>query len=279
MISLRELQQNLEEALEPVYGKQEAQSMATLVLEHQLNVSRLTLHTNPTEKVTDDKVRAIEQIKMRLLKQEPLQYILGEAFFYGEVLRVTPNVLIPRPETEELVDWILQESYRDILDIGTGSGCIAIMLAKYQENAKVCAFDISEKALEVAEENAKKLQVQVDFQRQDILKWETQNFPQFDCIVSNPPYVREYEKARMQPNVLEHEPDTALFVPDNNPLLFYQTIADFGQQQLTVGGKLYFEINEALGAETCQLLKERGYQEVVLRKDLSGKDRMISARK
>lgn len=215
----------------------------------------------------------------RLKKHEPIQYIIGYCDFCGLTFKVTPDTLIPRPETSELVEWITEEQKGDkvnILDIGTGSGCIAVSLAHKLPQSKVTAWDISSGALAVATENSKANGCSVAFEQVDILAYEPTG-EQFDIIVSNPPYIKENEKKSMEANVLDWEPHTALFVPDNDPLLFYRAIAEKALAMLTSGGALYFEINRAHGAETVEMLKSLGYIETELRKDLAGNDRMIKA--
>ena len=223
-------------------------------------------------------MRAIRELQTA----KPIQYILGETEFFSNRFFVNENVLIPRPETEELVDWVLQE-YPDksekikILDVGTGSGCIAISLAKALPNAVVTAIDVSEGALKVAKRNAELNSVVTYFLQQDILRIET--LPdKYDIIISNPPYVRELEKKEIRHNVLEYEPHLALFVPDNNPLLFYDKIATLAQQTLNPNGSLFFEINQYLGQEMQTLLEQKLFTEITLRQDLFGNDRMIKAK-
>jgi release factor glutamine methyltransferase len=213
-----------------------------------------------------------------LKKNEPYQYVFGKCEFYGLEFRVTPDVLIPRPETEELVEWVLSEnSMADrFLDIGTGSGCIAVTLGKKIPAAAIHAWDISDGALAIAAENAAYNGVVVQFLKRDIL----QSFSaetSFDVIVSNPPYVMESEKVTMEENVLHFEPHEALFVPDNDPLLFYRRIAEVALEMLHEGGRLYFEVNRTKGASICSMLQQRGYLEVESRNDLSGNLRMIKA--
>ncbi|MBQ5817424.1 MAG: peptide chain release factor N(5)-glutamine methyltransferase, partial [Bacteroidaceae bacterium] len=210
---------------------------------------------------------------------EPIQYILGETEFCDLTFKVNPSVLIPRPETSELVRWIVEENGDKecrILDIGTGSGCIAISLAKMMPSAAVTAWDISPEAIETAESNNKLNGTNVTFARQDIFAAEGEG-AKYDIIVSNPPYIKENEKEKMQRNVLDWEPCIALFVPDNDPLLFYRQIARKGLQLLKNGGRLYFEINRENGEETCAMLAEYGYTAIELRKDFADNDRMIRA--
>ncbi len=216
---------------------------------------------------------------------KPLQYVLGETEFYGLRFKVNPSVLIPRPETEELVEWIISDLPKPktsieglkIIDIGTGSGCIPISLKKNLPEAQLFALDISPEALDVSIQNAALNQTTVNFIQADILNLLNKQLiaEKFGIIVSNPPYVTDAEKEQMLPNVLQHEPHLALFVPDNDPLIFYKAIADFAIKHLDTTGSLYLEINENLGEETVQLLKQMGFKKIVLRQDLSGKDRMI----
>jgi len=217
----------------------------------------------------------------RLKKGEPIQYILGKAPFYGHEFLVNSSTLIPRNETEELVHLILKENKSTglkVLDIGTGTGCIPISLALEMQQAKVYGLDISEEALDVARKNAKQLHTDVIFLKSNILE-ELPPIEDLDILVSNPPYIPEKGKAEMHPNVLDFEPGLALFVPDQDPLLFYRVIAEKGKKLLKPGGKLYFEIHEEFGAEVLSLLEEKGYVELRLLKDLNGKDRMITAKK
>lgn len=255
--------------------------------ENYLGMKRIDITLNPDKKLTETEQKQLITALNRLKKHEPLQYILGETEFYGLLFKVNKNVLIPRPETEELVEWVIKDFQKTtsaarknepfkILDIGTGSGCIAVSLAKNIPQAQVFGLDFSKKSVEIAKKNADFNAVSVDFLVEDILTLEA--LPQqFDCIVSNPPYVRELEKAELQPNVLDHEPASALFVPDQNALLFYRKIAAFALKNLVPGGRLYFEINEYLEAETRELIAGFGYKEIVLHKDIFGKPRMLKA--
>jgi protein-(glutamine-N5) methyltransferase, release factor-specific len=229
------------------------------------------------DEISQEKLLELKAITQQLARNVPIQYIYQKAHFFGLDLYVDQRVLIPRQETEELVDWIISTHWGKenlhILDIGTGSGAIAIALKKHLPKAKVVAMDISEGALEVARTNAKRNRAVIEFVQQDILQVEDLGVC-FDLIVSNPPYVREQEKREMHPNVLEQEPSLALFVPDDNPLLFYDKIADIATRNLTSGGKLFFEINQYLGEEMLQMLKGKGFQ-YLLKKDLNENDRMI----
>lgn len=223
----------------------------------------------------------LESILARLHNFEPIQYILGEARFLGRTFRVTPGVLIPRPETEELVEMMLKElsPVSRVLDVGTGSGCIAISLAKELPESQVTAWGVSGEALSIAAANSKALQASVRFEQRDVLTYEPCVVDCYDVIVSNPPYVTEAEKQEMEHNVLDWEPSLALFVPDTDPLRFYRRIAVLGLEMLTSGGKLYFEINRAFGKDTVAMLCETGYRAVRLQKDISHNDRFVIAEK
>ncbi|UJP66031.1 peptide chain release factor N(5)-glutamine methyltransferase [Mongoliitalea daihaiensis] len=275
-MSIRELYQRYTNQLSTIYSSHEAGELSLWLMEHFLGIRRIDLLQN---KKIGEIPLGMKQALEALMRQEPIQYILGKAPFYGREFRVSPAVLIPRNETEELVHLIIKENTipnPSILDIGTGSGCIPISLALEIPEARVAALDISEEALEVAKENAKDLRANIDFYQTDILK-DAIPVDNLDIIVSNPPYVKYSEKELMQPNVLEHEPHLALFVYDEDPLIFYREIAIKAKISLKTGGKLYLEINEGLGKETANLLATIGYQQVQIHQDLNGKDRMISA--
>ena len=261
-----------------LYPETEIQSFFTILVEFKLHLSRIQLALEHNFELDRDDLDFLENALLKLKNQIPVQYIVGETAFYGLLFKVDKNVLIPRPETEELVEWIVQNHKKSeslkILDIGTGSGCIAVSLAKNLPNAKVFALDISEEALNVAKNNAEFNQVTIDFIPADILTIE--KLPDtFDVIVSNPPYVRESEKDLMQQNVLSNEPHIALFVENENPLLFYDKIAELAKNHLTENGVLYFEINQYLGAETVDLLESKGFKNIELKKDIYGVDRMV----
>jgi release factor glutamine methyltransferase len=265
--------------LNGLYSKQEVSILTQLILEEVCGSSFRGITADKINHLSGSEFRKAEDIVRRLKSGEPIQYIVGKTEFYGMPFRVTPDVLIPRPETEELVEWILagnRQGGRSVLDIGTGSGCIAVTLAKKMSGADVHAWDISERALKVAAENARLNGVPVQFSVRDIFQ-PVESSPAFDVIVSNPPYVTESEKAGMEANVLDFEPHTALFVADDNALLFYERIADVALALLRNGGELYFEINREKGAEVCGLLRSKGFTRVELRKDISGNDRMARA--
>ncbi|MGE5944500.1 MAG: peptide chain release factor N(5)-glutamine methyltransferase [Flavobacteriales bacterium] len=266
--------------LDATYDKHEVDSFFFILLESFYNITRIKLTMNP-ELSMDDNEKILNALKC-LKSQEPIQYIIGETEFFGLPFKVNQHVLIPRPETEELVDWILsghppRPKTQDlaILDVGTGSGCIAISLAKNLKNAKVYALDVSRKALNVAIENAESNDVKVEFIEADILMTEVISDLKFDIIVSNPPYVREQEKEQMKPNVLNNEPHLALFVEDENPLRFYKAITKFAVNNLKDNGMLFFEINEYLGNDMIQLLKDHHFKNIELKQDIFRKDRMI----
>ena len=254
----------------------EVLSWAYITIEHLLGYNRSDCIIQANKDIASEISDKIKQIVFDLKTKKPLQYILGETEFYGLKFKVNEHTLIPRPETEELVDWILQEDFKSALDIGTGSGCIPISLAK-NSKAILSAIDVSENALKVAKENSEMNDVKINFIQQDILKVDA--LPKVDLIVSNPPYVLDTEKKLMMANVLDHEPHLALFVPNDNPLLFYKKIADLADKSLVKGGKLFFEINEQFGQETIAILSDYGFVNIELKKDINDKDRMIKAMK
>lgn len=281
-ITTKELQDLLKELLN-VYPEKEQESIIWLILEQLLGLKRLDLLQNTKVKLEAAQRFELEEIMERLNHHEPIQYILGNAHFFGLTFQVNPNVLIPRQETEELVKLVITEAPKGtirILDVGTGSGCIAVSLAKNLEAAQVEALDISQAALYVAKENAKRNGVNVSFIQGDILA-ETKpvNPETYDIIVSNPPYVMQSEMASMQLNVLDFEPKLALFVPDSEALLYYRHIGNMAYQSLKPGGCLYVEINEQLGYETLQILMGYGFKEGSILQDIHKKDRIIRCRK
>lgn len=276
------LKSNFKTALSELYPSEEIQSFFNILSEKYLHLSRIEIALNPEIEISEETSTKFNEALLRLKNHEPIQYIIGETEFYGLPFKVNKHTLIPRPETEELVDWILSEQKRithnsqpiTILDIGTGSGCIAISLSKNLDNSEVSALDISEEALKIAKENAAMNNVEIEFFQADILK--TKKLPkQYDVIVSNPPYVRELEKKQMQQNVLNHEPDSALFVENDDPLLFYRMISQLAKNHLKQNGKLFFEINEYLANELTSLLKNEGFKNIEVKKDIFGKDRML----
>jgi len=267
--------------LSPFYCKQEIESISKLIFEKVLGLSRLQVYLNQHITFSGTNLVQITEIINRLIQFEPIQYILGETEFYGLTFKVNSTVLIPRPETEELVDWIIKDYHQlnpAILDIGTGSGCIPISLVKNLPGASADGWDISTEALMVAKENALINQVNINFHYADILK---PTLPlqkeKYDIIVSNPPYITTSEQLSMRKNVIDYEPHIALFVPDTDSLVFYRAIADIAINQLKQGGNLYFEINATFGNETIDLLALKGFKNIILRKDINGRERMIKA--
>lgn len=262
--------------LEPLYGNGEARAVTDYVLDVCFGLSKADILCEAVEEMTAEKTAELRKIFSRLTEGEPVQYVLGRAEFSGRWFNVRPGVLIPRPETEELCAWITADSKasgsQKVLDIGTGSGCIAITLQLDMPESKVTAWDISADALDVARENAKQLGANVSFVKQDALNAKPEG--EWDVIVSNPPYICEKEKKDMAVNVLEHEPHTALFVPDADPLLFYRAITRLAVQTLSKGGRLYFEINPIYADDTCRMMRAEGMTAVELRSDMYGKQRM-----
>lgn len=265
--------------LSGIYNNQEIESVIALIFNKLKGYSRTQLILAKDEPLTDLERSKLGDIISRLKKHEPIQYVLGSTEFYGLSFLCAPEVLIPRPETEELVDWIIRENTTrrpTIVDIGTGTGCIAIALQKNIPESHVMACDISPVCLETAARNTKLNKSDIALFQYDIINnVPAVDFPELDIVVSNPPYVRESEKLLMEKNVTDFEPELALFVPDEKPLIFYEHIAEFARLNLKNGGKLYFEINELFGEECCNMLIEKGFVQVELKKDINGKDRMI----
>ena len=270
------------QSLSGLYPDPEAKALAKGILTEVFHFSALDLYAGKDRNFSKNEHEKLEDILSRLKRFEPFQYIIGEASFLGMPFYVNENVLIPRPETAELVEWIVADNASRrglrVLDIGTGSGCIAVSLARLLPDSRVSAWDISDAALSVARRNAERNGVSVGCTRVDVLT-DIVPMPDADIFVSNPPYIREREKAGMERNVLDWEPGQALFVPDDDPLLFYRRIAELGIRQLAPEGILYYEINQAYGGETVSLLRSMGYRDVELRKDLSGNDRMVKAKR
>jgi release factor glutamine methyltransferase len=277
---IKSLKSHFNKTLSELYPDTEIQSFFNLLSEQILNMKRIDISQNLYSVVSGKKYDKFLKAIVGLKKHQPIQYILGDTEFYGLVFKVSPSVLIPRPETEELVDWIIKDSKEkqniSILDIGTGSGCIAVTLAKKLPNAKLFALDVSAEALKLAIINAETNEVEVEFIEADILDWDFGDL-EFDIIVSNPPYVRELEKEAMSANVLNHEPHLALFVKDDDALLFYRTITAVANKILKPKGQLFFEINENLGEDTKQLLVDAGYEDIELKQDVFDKNRMLKA--
>ena len=275
--------------LTPLYGDGEAKAIARLVYEVRFGLSFSDICLGKDTQLSANSQEELKGIAERLLQQEPVQYVLGQAAFCGRTFKVNEHVLIPRPETEELCQWIESQGEKQpmndasILDIGTGSGCIAITLAAEMPKAKVTAWDISTEALKVAEENAKRNHVHVSIKRVDALHIPTDILQQttqlFDFIVSNPPYICNKERAQMESNVLDYEPHTALFVPDDDALLFYRNIAQYGQTALKEDGWLYFEINPQYAKILTEMLDTMSYHNIEIKEDQFGKQRMMKAKR
>ena len=283
-MKIKEYRTQFIQELISIYGSDEAESFFYLVLESKNKLKKLDLALQPDLVFSLDDIQFWNSILDSLKQEIPIQYLLGVTRFYGLDFEVNPAVLIPRPETEELVEWIIEsrssktesQGKFKVLDIGTGSGCIAISLAKNCSDVEVFAIDISEKALATAQKNAQKNGVNVIFFQKNIL--ETDDLlQQFDLIVSNPPYVRVLEKSEIKKNVLDFEPHLALFVSDDDALVFYKKIAELAQKNLSLNGQLFFEINQYLGKEMIDLLQKMNFKNIELRKDIYGNDRMIRA--
>ncbi len=273
------LYQDFISKLSTIYDESEATSITRIVMEDAAGITDTDRIVGINQEVNESVMPIMNAILMRLMNHEPLQYILGEQIFYGLKFKVNPSVLIPRRETEELVNWIIKEHGRDeylnILDIGTGSGCIPVSIKKNIPTAQLFATDVSDKAIVTAAENAVLAGVEVKFARSDILTLENPFNQSFDIIISNPPYITLDEKTDMMKNVTEFEPHSALFVPDKDPIIFYEKIAQFAIKNLNNEGLLYFEINESYSEDIKAMLSGHGFQQVVLRKDMQGKNRMI----
>lgn len=296
-MKLYEAEQFMKEELKTIYDEQEASNITNLALEEILKQPKTERVSNKEKKLSQLQSHQLRQYLQRLKDHEPIQYIINKCWFYGMELYVDKNVLIPRPETEELVDWIVKDvkaSGRDvfvrepmqadkttelkILDVGTGSGCMALALKKTMPKAEVWGCDISEEALNVARRNGSDLDIRVDFQGMNFLdKSQQKILPTVDIVVSNPPYVPMQDKNQMNANVVNHEPHTALFVPDDDALIFYKVLAEFGKKRLYENGSIYMEVHENLATDVVHLFKENGYTRVELKKDMQGKDRMVKA--
>ena len=280
MNTMFDLQQYALQELKDTYNEHEIKTLCMLAFCKLLHCTNIEIHLKKHEFLTKSFIDKFLQIVEELRTDKPIQYILGETEFAGVGLQLNNETLIPRPETEELVMWVVESGVLpggNILDIGTGSGCIIVSLGKLLQGVRLYGVDISQEAVWQAADNARRNGVEVSFEVRDILRHEEWEWPIFDIIVSNPPYVRESEKIFMHNRVLNYEPARALFVSDHDPLVFYREIAEFGRLHLKVGGALFFEINEALGKETVELLQDMGYRDVELRKDINGRDRMVKA--
>ena len=279
-MKLQQFKKQFFSELSELFPETELQSFFNLLTKFKLHLNRIEVALKPEFEINDEDLIYLQNALSELKKQVPIQYIIGETEFYGITFKVNNSVLIPRPETEELVNWIVNdyknESELKILDFGTGSGCIAISLAKFFPKAQIYAVDVSTEALKVAETNALKNNVNINFVEANILDIEILE-EKYDIIVSNPPYIREKEKELMHQNVINNEPHLALFVKDENPLIFYDKIDDLAIDNLTKNGTLYFEINQYLGDEITLLLEQKGFKNCILKKDFYDVDRMIKA--
>ena len=278
--TIQQINNQLKNKLKNVYSNAEIQQLLFLIYKKAANLSKIQVLTNYEMQIPEHNYNEITDIANRLANNEPIDYIIGETEFFNLQFIVNPSVLIPRPETEELVHWVLTDynKKQKILDIGTGSGCIAVSLAKNMQNAEVFAVDISKQALETAKKNAQNNGAKINFAECNILNADYTLLPQgIDIIISNPPYVRQSEKTFIKPNVLDYEPELALFVTDNNPIVFYKKIALAGKKILNNNGLIFFEINEALAKEVKNMLEELQYSQIEIRKDINGKKRMVKA--
>jgi release factor glutamine methyltransferase len=296
-MKLFEAEQYLKEQLKEIYDEQEAANIGSIAIEYITGFSKTERISKKQDQLSASQLDQLHNDLQRLKTGEPIQYIMNKSWFYGMELYVDKNVLIPRPETEELVQWIVDDIKKinkdffvrrpmeaddttqlKILDVGTGSGCIALALKKTIRKAEVWGCDVSEEALNVARRNGSILDIRVDFQGVNFLDEAQQKLlPTVDIVVSNPPYVPLKDKEEMHSNVVDHEPHTALFVSDNDPLIFYKALAEFGKRRLYENGSIYMEIHETLGQDVIDLFKENGYTTIELKKDMQGKDRMIKA--
>lgn len=284
MKTVKDISALFRKELAGIYDTREIDSLCMIAIAEVAGTSSAKIKAFPELELPQEHLDAINAILLRLKTGEPIQYILGHTEFYGLTFKVNPSVLIPRPETEELVEWVLSSvgsgrlTVGNILDIGTGSGCIAISLKKNLPGVSVSAMDISPEALQIAKENAHLNDVEIDFIQADILdpKFEIES-SKFEIIISNPPYVTLEDQKQMHTNVTDFEPHTALFVPENDPLMFYKAITDFASKNLETGGLLFFEINEGYGEQTVELLNVKSFKNIELRKDMSERNRMIKA--
>lgn len=280
--TIAEARNYIKTELKELYPERELQSLIKIILSQTSKIPSTTILAYPETKLEVDVWHKISKICSDLKKFRPIQYIIGTTEFYGLTLELNKHTLIPRQETEELVDLIIKENNHTepvILDIGTGSGAIAVSLSKNISKSIVTGTDISDSALEIARSNALSLDCNIKFLKDDILNTKLRHKSHFDIIVSNPPYVRELERREMNKNVLDYEPESALFVSDNDPLIFYRAIAEVSWAMLKKEGRIYCEINEALGKETAQLFKNYHYSDIRIIKDINNKDRIISATK
>jgi len=284
MKTIKDVFADYKQGLDKIYDTNEIGAITLLTISEICNTSKAKIKAFPEDEVSPEQAGKLKSILEELKTGKPIQYILGKTEFYGLPFNVSPSVLIPRPETEELVEWAIETvgslklAVGSLLDIGTGSGCIAISLKKNLSGFKVSAIDISADALQTAASNSTLNVVDIEFIEDDILNIKSEiEILKFEIIISNPPYVTLHDKTQMHTNVTDFEPHTALFVPENDPLIFYNAIAEFAVTSLTENGLLFFEINESYGKETVKLLADKGFKNIELRKDMSGRDRMIRA--
>lgn len=286
MITVGQFEKEFYSALSSTYDDNELKNLYQIFMEDLLGLKKIDLALSKQVFLTEYNFTKLKKALAKLTSGIPIQYIIGKAFFYGQTFHVTPDTLIPRPETEELVDKIIKDlsstslPFPKVIDIGTGSGCIALSVKKKFANVDMYALDISKKALLIAHQNAKEMALDIHLLHADIFEWEYLfQDNKFDIIVSNPPYIREMEKEYMDSHVLDHEPHSALFVPDESPLIFYSTIADFAVNHLSTGGYLYFEINQYLASDLLKLLQSKGFYHTQLIQDINGADRFIIAQR
>ncbi|MBR5332190.1 MAG: peptide chain release factor N(5)-glutamine methyltransferase [Muribaculaceae bacterium] len=282
-MTLLEKNREIKQKLTPIVGEREAYWMARDIIDDILGYSEVELLIKGNEELSDFVIGKIDSVVERVEKGEPLQYVLGWARFEGNRFKVTRDTLIPRPETQELVDLIIsrhgEEKDLRVMDVGTGSGCIAITLARGLKFPLVSAIDISQGALDVASVNAKALKTKVNFQLRDALSLHKERGEQYDIIVSNPPYIAEHEQIDMERSVLDYEPSTALFVPNDDPLRFYRVIATFGVEALNRGGYIYYEINPLFATEMVEMMRQLGYHDIEIVNDMQGKERILCAKR
>jgi release factor glutamine methyltransferase len=280
-MTVRQAEQQLSTSLRQIYEDRESAAIADLVMEHITGWTKIDRIINKLAPVSLSAMELMASYTGELLAHKPVQYVLQQAWFYGLKLYVDQHVLIPRPETEELVRWVAAEPWQDgssILDLGTGSGCMAIALKRDFPQMQVVAADISAAALDIAGKNASANHCIIELLQIDFLNQESRDWlPNFNCIVSNPPYISNHEKGQLQPNVVRYEPAIALFVPEDDPLVFYKALADCGQKKLLPEGKLFAELHENIAAEITQLMADRGYSSIEIRKDMQGKERLLKA--
>lgn len=283
-MTLHEAMMLLKKQLTPVYDEAEAGNIAVIAMQEIMGVQRSELMQHKNTVLNNEQLQLLSKYETELSTAKPLQYVLGKAWFYDLEFAVNESVLIPRPETEELVHLVIKDAKKAkrtnlfILDVGTGSGCIPISVKHYLPDANVFAIDVSADALSVAKSNADKNKTDIHFIEMNFLNTDERNIlPQFDIIISNPPYVKRTEAASMHENVLNHEPHLALFVPDDNALLFYEAIASFAKTHLKQDGKIYVEINEALGKQTEAVFQNTGFTNTTIIQDMQGKDRIVTA--